>query len=176
MLAAEPEIALDACAFSEAPVAAYLPDLSSVNTIDQFAALAIGRADLSRAASRVAVEEASRADVKEFAGRELVEAETLVTVLEDLGTPLPQMGGERWATLAQIINTPAGRAFDAVYMAMEHEVHTYLKDLAAAYLRYSNTSMFDPREHYGRQFVGAALFAFIEHASVSRRTLRELAT
>ena len=97
MLAAEPEIALDFYASSKAPVAAYLPDLSSVNTIDQFAALAIGRADLSRAASRVAVEEASRADVKKFAERELVEAETLVTVLEDLGTPLPQMGGERWA-------------------------------------------------------------------------------
>ena len=71
MLAAEPEIALDSYALSKPPVAAHLPDLSSVNTIDQFAALAIGRADLSRAASRVAVEEALRADVKEFAGREL---------------------------------------------------------------------------------------------------------
>ena len=65
MLTAQPEIALDAYALSKAPAAAHLPDVQGVNTIDQFAALAIGRADLSRAASRVAVEEASRADVKE---------------------------------------------------------------------------------------------------------------
>lgn len=176
MLASEPEIAPDFYAPSKAPIAAYLPDLSSVNTIDQFAALAIGRADLSRAASRVAVEEASRADVNEFARRELTQAETLVTVLEDLGTPLPQMGGKRWAALAQIINAPAGRTFDKAYLATEYEVHTYLKDLATAYLRSCKPNWFDPREHYGRQFVGTALFAFIEHASVSRQILRELAT
>lgn len=175
MLAAEPEFALDAYALSKAPVAAHLPDLSSVNTIDQFAALAIGRANLSRAASRLAVEEASRADAREFAGREFVEAETIVAVLEDLGTPLPQMGGERWAALAQIINAPAGRAFDTAFMTTEYDVHTYLRDLAGAYLRNSNANTTDCREHYGRQFAREALPAFSEHTGLTRRILRELA-
>jgi hypothetical protein len=172
MLTVQSEIAL-AHPLSKAPVAEHLPELSGVNTIDQFAALAIGWVDLSRAASRIAVEEASRGDVRKFAAHELMKAETIVALLEDLGTPVPQMGGERWAALAQIINAPAGRAFDTVYMATSYENHAYLRDVTAAFLRNSHAS--DSREHYGRQLAQAALSAFTEHTGDAHRVLRELA-
>ena len=94
-------------------------------------------------------------------------------LLEDLGTPLPQMGGERWAALAQIINAPAGHAFDTAYMATEYEDHAYLRDLAAAYLRNSRCAP-TPGEHYGRQFAQAALSAFTEHTGIAHSILREL--
>ena len=174
MPAAQPEIAL-VHALSTPLVAAPFPDLSGVNTIDQFAALAIGRADLSRAASRLAIEEALRAEVKEFAKYELMEAETIVAVLEDLGTPLPQMGGEAWAALAQIINTPAGSAFDAAYMTVEYENHAFLRDLADAYLRNSDANTGGSRERYGRHIASMALVAFTEHTGITQRILRRLA-
>ena len=64
MLAAEFETAATA-AQSVSPAAWRVDDLSApaLSTFVQFAGLAIGRADLSRAASGIAVQEASRADV-----------------------------------------------------------------------------------------------------------------
>ena len=43
-------------------------DLSNVRTVQQYAAQAIGRAELSRAASEAAIEKATRPDVRELAG------------------------------------------------------------------------------------------------------------
>ena len=111
--------------------------------------------------------------MRKFAAHELMKAETIVALLEDLGTPLPQMGGERWAALAQIINAPAGHAFDTAFTATSYENHAYLRDLTAAYLRNSHAS--DSREHYGRQLAQAALSAFTEHTDNAHSILRELA-
>ena len=116
-----------------------------------------------------------RAEVKEFARYELVEAETVVAVLEELGTPVPQMGGERWSVLAQIINSPEGLAFDTAYMSAEYENHLFLQNLTAAYLRNSNSSTMNSRERYGRKLARGALFAFTEHTAIAQGILRSLA-
>jgi hypothetical protein len=151
------------------------PGMAGVSTFGRFAALVIARADLSRAASRVAIDKATGANVKEFAEHELLEAQTVISVLEDLGTPVPPMDMASAATLTQIINTPAGTAFDMAYLSAEHENHAFLQDLAAAYLRNSNPNTWDSRERYGRPLAKMALFSFIEHAGITQRILRELA-
>lgn len=151
------------------------PNLSLANvvTFQQFAAQVIGRADLSRLASRVALEKAARADVKEFAGYELLEAETFVAVLKELGTSLPQMGPDAKASLDQITNSGPGKAFDTAYMNAEYENHAFLRDLATAYLKGSKAHTAD--ERHGRQLASVALFAFTEHTGISGRILRDLA-
>jgi putative membrane protein len=150
------------------------PARSVVSTFEQFAALLIARADLSRSASRVAVEKADRADVREFAGYELMEAETVVAVLQDLGTPVPEMSEAASVALSGIVNAAAGSAFDTAYMSAEYENHAFLRDLAATYLRNANTSTWEPRERYGRQLAKVALFAFTEHTGIAHRILEEL--
>lgn len=164
-----------ATAASMPPALPRAPDLSRIGTFGQFAAEVIGRAALSLAASRVAVDKAARADVREFAGYELLEARTVVAVLKDLGTPLPAMGDEASATLDQIKNAPAGGAFDAAYMTAEYENHAYLRDVVTAYLRNSDPNTFDIKEQHGRQLASIAFFAFTEHAGITYRILRELA-
>ena len=67
-------------------------DLSTVRTVQQYAAQAIGRAELSRMASEAAMDKATRPDVRELAGYELMEAKAIISVLRDLGAPAPQLG------------------------------------------------------------------------------------
>ena len=47
------------------------PDLSSVRTVQQYAAQAIARTELTRAAAQAAMEKATRPDVRELAGYEI---------------------------------------------------------------------------------------------------------
>jgi putative membrane protein len=157
------------------PVSSSAPDLSRVATLQQFAAQVIGRAALSLAASRVAVDKAARADVKEFAGYELLEARTVVAVLKDLGAKVPAMSLDAKATLDQIVNASPGGALDTAYMTVEYENHAFLKDLAAAYLKNSDPNASDIIEQHGRQLASVAYFAFTEHTGITRRILRELA-
>ena len=96
MFTHQPEI-YGGSASSPPPPQLRAPDLSGVSSFGRFTALIIARADLSRAASRVAVGKAARADVKEFAGYELQEAETIVSV-EDLGIPVPPRAADSSAT------------------------------------------------------------------------------
>ena len=155
------------------PAAASAPDLSAVKTTQQFAAQVITRADLSRKASKVAVDRLTNAAAKEFAGYELLEAETVVQVLQDLGTVLPAMAPDTKAALDSIVNTPTGAAFDTAYMTAEFENHAFLLELAKAYLKNSDAS--SPSEATGRALGKVTVFAFTEHTGVSRRILKELA-
>ncbi len=166
---------LDTNTASAKPPVSAGPDLSAVKTAGQFAAMVIGRADLSRKASKVAVDKLVNVEAKEFAGYELLEAETVVAVLRDLGTPLPAMDAEAKAALAQITNAPAGAAFDTAYMTAEYENHEFLRDLAAAYLQNSDAATSDPGEQHGRQLASVAFFAFTEHTGITRRILGALA-
>ena len=70
----------------------------------EFAMAVIGRAELSLVTSKIAVERASKADAKEFAGFELTEAIAVTTVLKELGTPVPTMTAKAKATLEKIKN------------------------------------------------------------------------
>lgn len=159
---------------SPAPVVSG-PDLSLVKTADQFAAIVIGRADLSRKASTVAVTKLTNVEAKEFAGYELLEAETVVSVLQQLGATVPVMDAATKAALDQIVTSPVGRAFDTAYMTAEYENHAFLRDLAAAYLKNSGADTLDPGEQHGRQLAQVAFFAFTEHTGISGRILKSIA-
>ncbi len=148
--------------------------LSAVRTAGEFAAQVIVRADVSRKASKVAVDKLSNADAKEFAGYELLEAETVVSVLEQIGAVLPPMSAETKGALDQIVNAPAGRAFDVAYMTAEYENHAFLRDLAEAYLANSDATTRDPAEQEGRHLAQVAFFAFTEHTSICRRILKSV--
>ena len=148
-------------------------DLSRIKTTQQFASQVITRADLSRKASKVAVDKLKNAAAKEFAGYELLEAETVVQVLQDLGTVLPPMDADTKRTLDEISNTPAGTAFDTAYMTAEYENHAFLLELARAFMKNSDPS--SPAEATGRALGKVTVFAFTEHTGVSHRILKELA-
>ena len=148
-------------------------DLSNIKTTQQFASQVITRADLSRKASKVAVEKLTNAAAKEFAGYELLEAETVVQVLQDLGTVLPPMTADTKRTLDDISNTPVGAAFDTAYMTAEYENHAFLLELAKAFLKNSDSS--SAAEATGRALGKVTVFAFTEHTGVSHRILKDMA-
>jgi hypothetical protein len=149
---------------------------AAVRTAGDFAAQVIARADLSRKGSKVAVEKLTNPEAKEFAGYELLEAETVVSVLEQLGAVVPPMNAETKAALDQIVKAPAGRAFDTSYMTAEYENHAFLRDLAEAYLRNSDAGTRDAAEQHGRQLAQIAFYAFTEHTGITHRILKGIAS
>ena len=75
------------------------PDMSNVRTIQQYAAQAISRVELTRAAAQAAMEKATRPDVREIAGYALMEAKAVISCLKELGAPVPPWGrtpDRRW--------------------------------------------------------------------------------
>jgi len=149
-------------------------DLSSVRNVQQYATQAIGRAELCRAASEAAMEKATRPDVRELAGYELMEAKAIISVLRELGQPAPQMGPDAKGVLDMIASSSKGSAFDRAYITAQCENHAYLRDLTAAYLENSDPGASDARERQGRQLAMLALCCFTEHAATANRISREL--
>jgi hypothetical protein len=150
------------------------PDLSNVRTIQQYANQAIGRAELTRAAAQAAMEKASRPDVRELAGYELMEAKAVISCLKELGAAVPAMGPDARSALETIANASRGNAFDRAYIQAQCENHAYLRDLTAAYLECSDPQASDQRERQGRQLATVALCCATEHAAVANRILREI--
>lgn len=151
------------------PAAMPMPDVSGVRTAMQFAAGVIGPAELSLATSRMAVERATNAMAKEFAGFELAEAIAVTTVLRDLGTAVPPPDAKAVATLETIRAAHSGVAFDQAYITAQHENHEFLRDLATAYLRNSAAGTGDMAEKHGRHLATLALATFTEHVALTRR-------
>jgi len=149
-------------------------DMSSVRTASQFAAQVVGRAELSRITSEIAVNKAHRDDAKEFAGLELMEANTVLKILVELGTPVPPMGAEAQATLAHIRDAEAGTVFDKAYIGAQHQNHVFLRDMAAAYRKNADTSSPSVDERHGRQIASLGLFAFTEHVVITNHILQAL--
>ncbi|MDX8456270.1 DUF4142 domain-containing protein [Mesorhizobium sp. VK9D] len=142
-------------------------DFSTIKTVEQFGKQVIGRADLSRLACEIALKQSVRADAKEFATYELMEAETVIDVLNHLGVATPVMGKDALGVLDHIRNSE-GVAFDKAYIGAEYENHVFLRDLASAYLKNSAGSQ-SVDERHGRQLASLALFAFTEHAAITHR-------
>ena len=159
-------------ASSSNPASAASHDFSGVKTTQQFASQIIALIDLSRKASKVAVDRLINASAKEFAAYELLEAETVVQVLQDLGTVLLPMAASNKALLDSILATPKG-AFDRAYMAAEYQNHAFLLALAQAYV--NNSDPTSPSEAPGRALGKVTVFAFTEHTGISHRILGELA-
>jgi hypothetical protein len=150
------------------------PDLSNVRTVQQYAAQAIGAAELCRAASQAAMEKATRNDVRELAGYELMGAKAIITVLRELGAPQPQLAAEARTALDAITGAPKGNAFDRAYMTAQCENNARLRDLTAAYLENSDPRPSDAQERQCRQLATMALCTFTERAAVANRISREI--
>lgn len=150
------------------------PDASDVRTAQQYANQAIGRAELTRAAAQVAMEKATRPDVRELAGYELMEAKAVVALLRDLGAQVPAMGQDARSALEMITNASKGPAFDRAYITAQCQNHAYLRDLTAAYLECSDPHAADEHERQGRQLATMALCSATEHAAVCNRIAREI--
>ncbi|MFZ1103344.1 MAG: DUF4142 domain-containing protein [Hyphomicrobiaceae bacterium] len=150
------------------------PDVSNLRTIQQYAAQAISRNELTRAAAQAAMEKATRPDVREIAGYELMEAKAVISCLKELGAPVPPLGPDARSALETISNASRGNAFDRAYIAAQCENHAFLRDLTAAYLECGDPQPSDPRERQGRQLAAMALCMATEHAAVTNRISREM--
>ena len=150
------------------------PDTDNVRSIQQYAAQAIGRAELTRAAAQAAMEKATRPDVRELAGYELMEAKAVISCLKELGAQVPPLGPDARSALETISNASRGPAFDRTYIAAQCENHAYLRDLTAAYLENSDPQTPDARERQGRQLAAMALCSATEHAAIANRISREI--
>src|SRR5262245_47071214 len=149
-------------------------DLSSVRNVQQYATQAMGRAELCRAASEAAMEKATRPDVRELAGYELMEAKAIISILRELGTAATQMGPDAKGVLDMITSSSKGNAFDRAYITAQCENHAYLRDLTAAYLENCDPRTSDARERQGRQLATLALCTFTEHAAAANRISRDI--
>jgi hypothetical protein len=150
------------------------PDPSSVRNIQEYAQQAMARADLTRAAAQAAMEKATRPDVKELAGYELMEAKAVINVLREIGAQVPAMGQDAKSALEMVTNASKGAAFDRAYIAAQCENHAFLRDLTAAYLENSDPRASDERERQGRALAQIALCTATEHAAVCNRIAREV--
>ena len=140
----------------------------------EFAMAVIGRAELSLVTSKIAVDRATKADAKEFAGFELTEAIAVTTVLKDLGTPVPTMTAKAKATLEKIKNASAGSGFDKAYIQAQYDNHVELRDLTDAYLKHPAPPKSDMAESQGRHLGTLSLAVFKEHVMITHRILGEL--
>ncbi len=152
--------------------AAAAPDSPIAANEKQFRMGVIGPAELSLATSQIAVQKATNKNAKEFAGFELGEAIAVTGVLKDLGTPVPAMTAKAKATLEKIKSTPAGPAFDKVYIQAQLENHEFLRDLAQNYI--SKGKLAGAAENQGRHLATLSLAVFKEHVAITSRILREL--
>ncbi len=131
---------------------------------------------LSLVTSEIAVNKATDANRKEFAGFELTEAKAVTKVLKDLGTPEPAMDAKAKATLDKIKTADQGAAFDKAYIMTQRENHEFLRDHAADYLKNSSSSTSDMAEKQGRHLATLALATFTEHVLITKRISGELKT
>ncbi len=130
------------------------------------------RAQLSRAASQLAVIKATQKNAAEFAGFELEEAIAVIKVLEDVGTPVPAMSAEGKAFIEKL-KAASGNEFDRLYMEAELTNHEFLRDLAKNYLA-NAAGKTSPAEKGTYHLATLALFAFDEHVALCKRIYREV--
>ena len=133
----------------------------------------IGPAELSLAASKLAVDKATNANAKEFAGFELTEAIAVTTVLKELGTPVPQPDAKAKETLELLTSTAVGPEFDKAFIKAQLENHEFLRDHAEAFLK-DYPSKSDTGEHQGQHLAQLALATFKEHVAICKRISGEL--
>jgi hypothetical protein len=130
------------------------------------------RAQLSMAASKLAVEKASQKNAKEFAGFELDEATRVVKVFSAMGTAVPVMNDEG-KTFIEKLKGASGNQFDRLYMQAELSNHEFLRDLAKNYLDNASgkTSAAELETYHIATLV---LFAFNEHVALCKRIYGEV--
>ncbi|MEO7044284.1 MAG: DUF4142 domain-containing protein [Ferruginibacter sp.] len=130
------------------------------------------RAQLSKAASEIAVEKTTQPGVKQFAEWELMEATTVINVLKDLGTPVSSMGKDAEAFLLKLKGL-GEKDFNHEYMAAELSNHEFLLELAKSYVD-GVDKILSSREGEIWHVANLALFAFTEHVGLCTRITNEL--
>ena len=139
----------------------------------QFFSGLIGPATLSAAASRIAVDKASRTDIRQFANFELREAVAVVAILRSLDTPVGPQSAESEDLLEKLKAVPAGTEFERTYITAELANHEFLRDLAESYLK-AATGTADAAEQHGRHLAALALTAFKEHVVLSKNIVEAM--
>ncbi len=129
------------------------------------------RAQLSKLACEIALEKTSQEDVKQFAGWELMEATTVINILEDLGTPAPPIGKDAESFLSKLKGLD-GKDFDKEFMAAELSNHEFLRDLAKNYIDGVDEKILSTKEIF--HVANLALFAFTEHVGLCKRIYGEV--
>ncbi len=129
------------------------------------------RAQLSKAACEIALEKATADSVKQFAGWELMEATTVIKVLEDGGTRVAPLAAEAAGFLDKLKGLN-GKEFDKEYMQAELSNHEVLRDLASNFIEGYDEQV------AGKQEIGhvanLALFAFTEHVGLCKNIINGL--
>lgn len=148
-------------------------DKKDVTSEELFRMGVIGPAGLSLAACKIAVKKATNKNTIEFAGFELAEAVAVTTVLQDLGTPVPEMDAKAKATLAKLESAEKGPAFDQTFIMAQLENHEFLRDHATNYLK-ETSGKTEMAEKHGRHLATLALAVFKEHVAITERINQEL--
>jgi predicted outer membrane protein len=130
------------------------------------------RAQLSKLACEIALKKTADADVKEFASWELLEATTVIDVLQDLDTPATAIGPDATAFLSKLKDLK-GKEFDNEYMAAELSNHEFLRDLAQSYLDNPDGKP-SGRDKETWHAASLALFAFTEHVGLCKKIIAGL--
>ncbi|MGC4038467.1 MAG: DUF4142 domain-containing protein [Chitinophagaceae bacterium] len=129
------------------------------------------RALLSKAACEIALEKTANKAVKQFAGWELMEATTVIKVLEDVGTKVTPMASDAASFLDKLKGMDE-KEFNKQYMQAELSNHEFLRDLAQNFIDGYDEQL------TGKQEIGhvsnLALFAFTEHVGLCKNILAEL--
>jgi putative membrane protein len=143
-------------------------------TEKEFNTSVVAPVQLSLATSKIAVDNATAKNVKEFAGFELAESIALTTILKDLGTLIPAMEEKDKAAFAEIESAEAGMEFDKLYIKVQLNNHRMLRDLSEEYLKEAPTENLDNEESTGKHLAILALTVFNEHVAITERIDREL--
>lgn len=130
------------------------------------------RALLSIKACELALQKSGNKNAKEFAGFELLEANTVVDVLKELGTVAPPITAENKAFIERL-SASSGNEFDRLYMQAELSNHEFLRDLADNYLK-DAARRDQPEEGEARHLASLALYAFTEHVAMAKRIHEEV--
>ncbi len=130
------------------------------------------RAQLSKLACEIAIEKTNQTDVKQFAGWELMEATTVINVLEDLGTTAPPISNDAQAFLLKLKGLN-GKEFDKEYIAAELSNHEFLRDLTQNYIDGVDEKILG-NDKGTFHVAELALFAFTEHVGLCKRISGEI--
>jgi len=129
------------------------------------------RAQLSKAACEIALQKSLRKSVREFAGWELMEATTVIKVLQDAGTPLVSTSDNATSFLAHL-ESLSGKAFEKEFIKAELSNHEFLRDLAKSFIDGYDEEL--TGKHEIGHVANLALFAFTEHVGLCENIIAEI--
>lgn len=145
--------------------------LSGVNE-KEFRKSVMPRALLSKMACEIALQKTTERNVKQFASWELMEATTVINVLQDLDTTVSSLDNDSEAFLERL-KSLNGNGFDKVFMEAELSNHEFLLNLTQDYIDGIEGKPSGQEENIWH-VANLALFAFTEHVAICKRILSDV--